>query len=194
MKKYVFEVSALSDEELAEISGKGINDISEKYGYTLFDMNTDPMRILTVQEELRTCKVMNRCIDTKALKAEAGLDETWTKATVDEDDSKLNYHFMNPETGESRNISFARGEFEDKFVVELEHFFYVCRMKEFFRWEDNDEIQEAARKRNGFIKNLKFYRLDQDFVNALGQVDAEFQKKILAEAPDLEKLRFILWC
>ena len=30
MKKYVFEVSALSDEELAEISGKGINDISEK--------------------------------------------------------------------------------------------------------------------------------------------------------------------
>ena len=66
MKKYVFEVSALSDEELAEISGKGINDISEKYGYTLFDMNTDPMRILTVQEELRTCKVMNRCIDTKA--------------------------------------------------------------------------------------------------------------------------------
>ena len=47
MKKYVFEVSALSDEELAEISGKGINDISEKYGYTLFDVNTDPMRILT---------------------------------------------------------------------------------------------------------------------------------------------------
>ena len=67
-------------------------------------------------------------------------------------------------------------------------------MKEFFSWEDNDEIQEVARKRNGFIKNLKFYRLDQDFVNALGQVDAEFQKKILAEAPDLEKLRFILWC
>lgn len=46
--------------------------IFQKYGYTLFDMNTDPMRILTVQEELRTCKVMNRCIDTKALKAEAG--------------------------------------------------------------------------------------------------------------------------